>query len=188
MRFEAVVSDPLIEEVLAEATVEAWLGDDPTSAADQELTADADGAVTLELPACQPLTVATSTPPEWEETVPTYEQHRVLPWASEGVVDGTIQSVSQATMMLIPAIIGIAQDDELALLVGWASDCNGDNLGGVQVTRAGRPGGVPGEPHGRWHQRGGVAPGVPGRLRVAAWAQAPIAPAAFALRAAHRLR
>lgn len=113
------------DDTVDEATVQIWHGDDITGTPDETLTADVNGAFTTTLKVCTPIAYGTSTPPEWEETVDTFEVHQIFGYDADGVVDEWINSVSQATSQIIPAVIGIQWDESTGIVAGTAYDCDG---------------------------------------------------------------
>lgn len=115
------------------AEVKFWYGDDIAAAPDQVKVADAGGLFTAEVPMCTPLGYQTSTPPEIEETVDTYEVHQVYDYSDASTLNEQVNSVSQSTSRLIPSIIGVEWEKEMGIIAGTAYDCNEDGLGHTQV-------------------------------------------------------
>lgn len=111
------------EEPVPDATVKFWFGDDISASVDVEETADSNGAFSTTVPVCQPIGYGTFTPPEWEETVDTYEVHQIFGYEDDGVADEWINSVSRATANIIPAVIGVEWDETTGIIAGTAYDC-----------------------------------------------------------------
>ncbi len=132
--FNGEVHDFQTENEVAEATVRFWLGDDISGTADAEEVADADGNFTTTVPTCTPIAYGTFTPPEWEETVDTYEVHQVWGYTETGSIDGEwVNSVSQSTSKIIPSVIGIEWDNTTGIIAGTAFDCTEAEIGNAQI-------------------------------------------------------
>jgi hypothetical protein len=132
--YNGEVHDFQTENEVSEATVRFWLGDDISGSPDDEQTADADGNFTTTVPTCTPIAYGTFTPPEWEETVDTYEVHQVYGFEESGTVDGEwVNSVSQSTSKIIPSVIGIEWDSSTGIIAGTAFDCNEAEIGNAQI-------------------------------------------------------
>lgn len=127
------IQDFQTEDAVKEASVKVWYGDDIAGAPDQTTAADTNGAFTVEVPMCTPLAYGTLTPPEWEETVDTYEVHQVYEYTDAGSFSQTVNSVSEATAKIIPSIIGVEWDRTTGIIAGTAYDCNEDGIGHAQV-------------------------------------------------------
>lgn len=132
--FNGEVHDFQTENEVSEATVQFWLGDDISGTADAEHTADADGKFSTTVPTCTPIAYGTFTPPEWEETVDTYEVHQVYGYVETGSIDGEwVNSVSQSTSKIIPSVIGIEWDNTTGIIAGTAFDCTETEIGNAQI-------------------------------------------------------
>lgn len=139
-----VVADFQEGTSVAEASVAIWLADDISGTPDQTFTADNSGAFSTTVPSCTPLAYETSTPPDWEQTVDTYEVHQIYGYEEDGVVDGeTLNSVSHQTSTLIPSIIGINWDTTTGIIAGTAYDCTETGIGNAQVFIHDAAGNVP---------------------------------------------
>lgn len=121
--FNGEVHDFQTEDEVPEATVKTWLQDDINLAADDEIEAGSSGEFTTTLPVCTPIAYGTFTPPEWEETVDTFEVHQIFGYDEDGVVDEWVNSVSVATSKIIPSVIGIQWDESTGIVAGTAYDC-----------------------------------------------------------------
>jgi hypothetical protein len=132
--FNGEVHDFQTENEVAEATVRFWLGDDISGTADAEEVADADGNFSTTVPTCTPIAYGTFTPPEWEETVDTFEVHQVWGYTETGSNDGEwVNSVSQSTSKIIPSVIGIEWDNTTGIIAGTAFDCTEAEIGNAQI-------------------------------------------------------
>ena len=121
--FNGEVHDFQTEDEVPDADVKVWYNDDINLAADDELTADSNGAFTTTLPVCTPIAYGTFTPADWEETVDTYEVHQIFGYEDDGVADEWVNSVSVATSKIIPSVIGIQWDTTTGIVAGTAFDC-----------------------------------------------------------------
>jgi hypothetical protein len=126
------VQDFQTEESVYNASVDFWFGDDISAASDLQPSVDPNtGAFTAEVPVCQPIGYRTSDP--YGDTVPTYEVHQVWGYQADGTLDETVNSVSEATASLIPAIIGIDWDRTTGIIAGTVYDCNEKGVENAQV-------------------------------------------------------
>ena len=95
-----------------------------------EVEGDADGELgTLQLPACTVLRVGVETPPELQETVPTWSQH-VLEADEDALV---VPSLSHVTYNIIPGLLGVSVESGTGLVFGRITDCAGEPLDGIEV-------------------------------------------------------
>ncbi len=132
--FRGEVHDFQSENEVSEATVKFWLGDDISGTPDDEQTADADGNFTTIVPTCTPIAYGTFTPPDWEETVDTYEVHQVYGYSETGSIDGEwVNSVSVSTSLIIPSVIGTEWDSSTGIIAGTAFDCTDAEIGNAQI-------------------------------------------------------
>jgi hypothetical protein len=130
------------DEFVESATVEIWLGDTATGAADLTGTSNASGQLAMSLPACTPLTYKVSTPVELDETKDTYEAHQIFePIAADDATE--VNSVSKSTFLLIPSLLGVTVDEDKSIIAGGVQDCNGDPVEGAQVVVRGADGNIP---------------------------------------------
>ncbi|MSQ03822.1 MAG: hypothetical protein EXR71_18365 [Myxococcales bacterium] len=127
------VVDFQTEDEVAEAAVEWWIDDDPTGSVDVEAATGRSGQFELSTFACQPMSIITSTLPEWEATVDTLQQHRVYAWESDGEVLADAFSVSEVTTRLLPGILGVEWDRDSAMVLGTVLDCGGEPVEHAQV-------------------------------------------------------
>ncbi|MEN9787019.1 MAG: hypothetical protein RLZZ299_2283 [Pseudomonadota bacterium] len=118
-----VVSDFEKETPVGSAAVQIWTADAVAGAADSVLAADADGVFSVEVQACTPFAYGTSTPPEWAQTVDTYEIHQLYGFDGSGGAEDSFNSVSIATSRVIAGLIGVDWDPATAIIAGKAYDC-----------------------------------------------------------------
>ncbi len=111
------------DEPVPDATVKFWFTDDISASPDVEVDADDNGAFTTTVPVCQPIGYGTFTPPEWEETVDTYEVHQIFGYPESEETSEWVNSVSRSTANIIPAVIGVEWDETTAIIAGTAYDC-----------------------------------------------------------------
>lgn len=130
---DGAVADFQTDDAVPDATVQVWTSDDIGGANPSVTQADADGRFEAEAVSCTPFAYGTSTPPEWDETVDTYEVHQVYGYADNGTTPATFNSVSQATSQLIPALIGVSWDETTAVIAGTAYDCTETPIQYAQV-------------------------------------------------------
>lgn len=102
-------------------------------APDASGTADRRGSFTTTARTCSPLTLASSTPADWEETVPTYVQHVALDWGHIGVTSVSLPSVGVSTAKIIPALLGVAWTEGSGMVVGRVVGCDGAPVGKAQA-------------------------------------------------------
>ena len=140
---QATVYDFQTEDGVAEADWFLWESDDPTAAADAAGTADRRGQFTTLAATCTPLTMATTTPEEWESTVPTYVQHLALDWGHIGVTSAALPAVGVSTAKIIPALLGVEWTEGTGLVVGSVVGCDGQPVGMAQVYAHDGAGGAP---------------------------------------------
>ncbi len=132
--FNGEVHDFQLKDVVAEATVNFWFDDDVSATMSTTVQADTKGAFTVDLPACTPLAYESTTPVDWQQTVDTYEVHQIYGYEEDGSVDGEyVNSVSQQTSTLIPALIGLEWDPTTGIIAGTAYDCTETGIGNAQV-------------------------------------------------------
>lgn len=126
-----------------DATVKAWYDDTVDGETDVTGLTDTDGNIALTLPICQPFTYETSTNPELEETVDTYEAHQIYAPDADGTVDTSYNSVSTTTYSLIPSLLGVSVDDDKGVIAGTAYDCNDGPIEHAQVVVKDAAGEIP---------------------------------------------
>jgi hypothetical protein len=127
------VSDFQSDENVEGASVDFWSNDDINTSSSLSMETDSNGDGVATLPACTPIGYMTSTPPEWEETVNTYEVHQVYEWDPSGATSDTWNSVSVATSKLIPSLLGLEWTPGTSLIAGTAYDCGGEPIQHAQV-------------------------------------------------------
>lgn len=113
---------------VAGATVGLFLDDDTSGTPDPVAQSDASG--TISLPAgrsCAPLAYRVTTEGGPVDTKRTYKAHQVYPFpAGASIDDAAFVSVSDVTYQLIPGILGIEIQSDLAILAGTAYDTTRD--------------------------------------------------------------
>jgi len=127
------ITDFQEDEPVSEATVKLWPNDDITTAAASEATAGGEGTVSVTIDSCSPFGYGTFTPPEWEETVDTYEVHSVYDFEPTGATSEVFNSVSVTTSVLIPSLIGLNWDTNTGIIAGTAYDCGENGITNAQV-------------------------------------------------------
>ncbi len=141
---EGLVEDFEDEIGVNEVELEVWFGDAFTGTADATTESNSAGDVTIELPTCTALAYKTSTPPDEERTVDTYEAHQIYGFVDEGLaLTDNFNSVSQATYMLIPSLLGVSMDDDKSVIAGTAYGCDGEPLQNAQVVVVDASGAIP---------------------------------------------
>lgn len=127
------VSDFQTDENVEGASVDFWSNDDINTASSLSIETDSNGDGVATLPSCTPIGYMTSTPPEWQDTVNTYEVHQVYEWDASGATSDTWNSVSVATSKLIPSLLGLEWTPGTSLIAGTAYDCGGEPIQHAQV-------------------------------------------------------
>ena len=127
------VTDFQTDENVEAASVDFWSNDDINTSSNLSVETDNNGDGVATLPACTPIGYMTSTPPEWQETVNTYEVHQVYEWDASGATSDTWNSVSVATSKLIPSLLGLEWTPGTSLIAGTAYDCGGEPIQHAQV-------------------------------------------------------
>lgn len=150
----AVVQDFEKDTPVADADVDLWLDDVVDSSSDLTQKSDVNGNLALTAPACQTMTYRVTTDPVLDETKTTFKAHHIYPSPPSGSVDdGLFLSVSTVTYQLIPTILGVSVDPELAIIAGTAYDVSRDaglsseiddgKIEGVQVIVYDEDGNIP---------------------------------------------
>jgi hypothetical protein len=135
------------------ATV-ALYTDDSVDTPDTTATADVNGNVALSGPSCTPVTYRVTSEGGPVPTKTTFKAHQVYPFPSGPSIEGAVYtSVSDTTYQLIPAILGVDVQPDLAIVAGTAFDCTRDpsaspdddtgKLEGVQVVVYDADGDIP---------------------------------------------
>lgn len=127
------VSDFQTDENVEGASVDFWSNDDINTSSSLSIETDSNGDGVATLPSCTPIGYMTSTPPEWQDTVNTYEVHQVYEWDASGATSDTWNSVSVATSKLIPSLLGLEWTPGTSLIAGTAYDCGGEPIQHAQV-------------------------------------------------------
>lgn len=113
--------------VVAGATVGLFTDDVVSGAPDVTATSDVNGALALDADACTPLTYKVTTVGGPVATKTTYKAHQIYGAPAGGTIDdASFVSVSDTTYQLIPGILGIEVQSDLAILAGTAYDCGRD--------------------------------------------------------------
>jgi hypothetical protein len=122
------------DDLVPDATLEVWLGDQVVGPADIEMVSDASGNVSGTLTTCLPLAIRVGTDPLLEETKPTYESHSVYDYNTTGSLSGQeFNSVSDVTYRIIPSLLGVSPDPENGIAAGTVYDMSGEKIEGAQV-------------------------------------------------------
>ena len=133
------------ETAVPDAEVDLWFDDVVVpSLSDLTVTSDVNGNIGITAPACEAMAYRITTDPVLDLTKTTYKAHHMYPY-NEGneVDDGLFLSVSTVTYQLIPTILGVNVDPNLAIIAGTAydvardaglsSDIDDGKIEGVQV-------------------------------------------------------
>ena len=180
------------------AEVALWYGNRFTASPDLTAESDAAGEVSVTGPSCEPLLYRVTTDPVLGETKTTFKANQIYPHPGDSdLIEGAyFTSVSSITYQLIPTILGVVVDPELAIIAGtafdvtrdpsWPTDDDAGKIEGAQIVVYDADGNIPDtlevnyfvqdfpdrdQPHtsadGLW-----VASNVPpGDLRVEMWAR-----------------
>lgn len=142
------------ETAVASATVALFL-DDSVDTPDVTATSDVNGDVIVTGgTSCTPITYRVTTEGGPVATKTTYKAHQVYSYPTGATIEGaTFTSVSDVTYQLIPGILGIEVQPELAIIAGTAFDVSRDpslppdddsgKLEGVQVVVYDADGNIP---------------------------------------------
>jgi hypothetical protein len=79
------------------------------------------------------MTYKTATDPKLQDTRDTYEAHTVADVPDDGTISVEYNSVSEATYLLIPSLLGVTPDSDKGVIAGTAFDCNEDKIEGAQI-------------------------------------------------------
>lgn len=104
-------------------TVELWLSDNLSGAADVTMTSDGDGNVSGgNAPTCTPWTSRVTSSDD--STLPTIQEH----WSDgPGTPMGAyFNSVSSSTLALMTTLLGVTPDPAMGVIAGTAYDCGGE--------------------------------------------------------------
>ncbi len=130
-----------------EATVEIFHNNDPTGTPDQNLTSDDNGEVSGQWPVCAPISYATFTDPDLNDTKVTFQVNEVYGYTEEkggaASVDVQFNSVSTSTYQVIPSLLGVSPDTDKGIVAGTVYDLNGDPVYGAQVVEVDASGNIP---------------------------------------------
>ena len=148
-----LVQDFEDEIPVASATVALYL-DDTVDTPDTSATSDVNGDVTITAPSCTPVTYRVTAEGGPTPTKTTFKAHQIYPFADGTTIEGaTFTSVSEVTYQLIPGILGIEVQPDLAIIAGTAFDVSRDpsappdddagKLEGVQVIVYDADGNIP---------------------------------------------
>lgn len=141
---EAMVEDFEDEIGVNEVTVEFWFSDGFEGAADVSAESDSAGDISIEVPTCTALAYKTSTPPNEERTKDTYEAHQIYEYVEEGLaMTDYLNSVSVATYVLIPSLLGVSMDEDKSVIAGTAYGCDGEPLQNAQIVVVDDSGAIP---------------------------------------------
>jgi hypothetical protein len=141
---EGLIEDFEDEIGVNEVDLEIWLSDSFSGAADISAQSNSAGDVTVEVPTCAAMADKTSTPPGEERTVDTYEAHQIYGYVDEGgTLEDNFNSVSAATYVLIPSLLGVSMDDDKSVIAGTAYGCDGQPLENAQIVVVDDDGNIP---------------------------------------------
>ena len=137
-----------------EATLALFTDDSVAGGPDATISADDDGGVAFEADACAPLTYRVTTEGGPIPTKTTYKAHQIYGAPSGGAIENaSFLSVSDVTYQLIPSILGVQVQPDLAIIAGTAYDCTRDpdqpsdddagKIEGVQVVVYDADGNIP---------------------------------------------
>ncbi len=131
---EGMVEDFEDEIGVNEVSLEIWFSDAFDGTADTATESDSAGDVTVEVPACTALAYKTSTPPNEERTVDTYEAHQIYGYVTDvETLTDNFNSVAASTYVLIPSLLGVSMDEDKSVIAGTAYGCDGEPLQNAQV-------------------------------------------------------
>lgn len=132
---ELTVVDFESEVPVADVSVSFWYGDNVDATSDVGGTSGEDGTLTIEVPTCTPVSYKTGTDPALEETKDTYEAHQMYAPPAEGQgVTGELNSVSDETYSIIPALLGVTVETGTGVIAGTAYDCSEAAIEGATVS------------------------------------------------------
>jgi hypothetical protein len=135
------------------ATV-ALFKDDTVDTPDETAQSSDDGAVSVTAQSCSPVAYKVTTVGGPVATKTTYKAHQIYGFTDGlGLTDASFLSVSDVTYQLIPAILGVEVQPDLAIIAGTAYDCSRDSaqdsdddagkIEGVQVVVYDADGNIP---------------------------------------------
>jgi hypothetical protein len=141
------------DEVVDDATVSLWYDDAAVGAPDAIAVSDDEGLMSIDGPSCQPVTYKVNTDPGRQQTRDTYKAHQIWTTPPAGNIDAEFISVSEATYLVIPSILGQDVLPGMAIIAGTAADCtravdaskddDGGKVEGVQVIVYDADGNIP---------------------------------------------
>ncbi|MFT5455959.1 MAG: hypothetical protein ACI9K2_002443 [Myxococcota bacterium] len=110
------------------AEVALWLANSFSPTADVTAESDSVGDVAVRGPSCEPVLYRVTTDPVLGETKTTFKPNQIYPHPGEAAaIDGAyFTSVSSITYQLIPTILGVVIDPDLAIIAGTAFDITRD--------------------------------------------------------------
>ena len=141
---EGLVEDFEDEIGVNEVDLEIWLSDSFSGTADLTAQSNSAGDITVDVPTCAAMAYKTSTPANEERTVDTYEAHQIYDFVEEGsTLTDSFNSVSSATYVLIPSLLGVSMDDDKSVIAGTAYGCDGEPLENAQIVVIDADGNIP---------------------------------------------
>lgn len=124
---DGMVEDFETARAVTDATVEMFYADEVAGTPDAFATSDNSGLLTLDGPACTPVTYRVNPVPYPYPSRETFKVHQVYPPATaDRIPDASFVSVSNATYNLIPSILGVEVIEGLSIIAGTAYDCARD--------------------------------------------------------------
>jgi len=141
---EGLIEDFEDEIGVNEVDLEIWFSDSFSGTPDATAQSNSAGDVSVEVPTCAAMAYKTSTPAAEERTVDTYEAHQIYEYVDDGqVLDDALNSVSSATYVLIPSLLGVSMDEDKSVVAGTAYGCDGEPLENAQVVVVDANGDIP---------------------------------------------
>jgi hypothetical protein len=130
-----IIEDFETGDTVSAAKLEIWHDTNVTRAADGNTTSDQNGAVSVTLKACADTAYLVSTPPELDETKPTWEMHQIYePNAGLTAIEApAYNSVSSVTYRIIPSILGVSPQSDKSIIAGTVYDANNEPVEAAQV-------------------------------------------------------
>ena len=139
--FAGQVIDFETDDPVEEATVEIFTANVVYGAPDLTVESDSSGSVSGNIPTCSPYSYRVSTDPVLEETKVTIESNQIDGF--DTTASPEFNSVSRATYMVIPSLLGVSPDTDKGIVAGTAYDCTGDQIAGAQIVIRDADGNIP---------------------------------------------
>ncbi len=120
--YRVLVEDLEDDIGINEVLLEIWLDDHVEGEADLTGTSDSAGELDLELPCCTALSARTGSS-QPGVAVPTINAHRMLEPPASSSPNIEFPTVSHATAVLIPSLLGEVMGQSVGMVLGQALDC-----------------------------------------------------------------